>query len=249
MALRTSLAVETLFRRHLSDKALSYWPLLLPVSFIFARSALILGLSPWKQLALMLNFLWAYDDITSWRRNHRSPGPWFATISSLPLLYHVLKGDFYEWLERLHGRYGSRVRAYAPIMLGGPSIGPNRLSTSDANLVQRMDDKNLGYKRSGWYDAAIDPNPSHRSNVTSSIIPDEHERLRRQLTPAYNTSSGLISSLSESVGKHFTGKLGELTSQAGDKTTRVDLAHIIEVFSIQAFSNMAFGQVALTEVT
>lgn len=115
--------------------------------------------------------------------------------------------------------------------------------------MQRMDHRDVGYKRSDWYDAAIDPNPSHRSNVTSSIIPDDHERLRMQLTPAYNRSSGLIRSLSESVGKHFTDKLEELTSQAGDKTTRVDLAHIIEVFSIQAFSNMAFGQVALAEVT
>lgn len=122
MVLRTSIAVKTLFRRHLSDKALSYWPLLLFVSFVFARSGLISGLSPWKQLVLMLNLPWAYDDITSWRRNHRSPGPWFAAISSLPLLYHVVRGDFYEWLEHLHGRYGSRVRAYASIRLRRPNL-------------------------------------------------------------------------------------------------------------------------------
>jgi hypothetical protein len=64
----------------------------------------------WIPLALELNLLWLSDDLLSWRRLNHQPGPWLAGLSSLPIVWHIWKGDFYEWLERLHSERGSIIR-------------------------------------------------------------------------------------------------------------------------------------------
>jgi hypothetical protein len=173
----------TLFRRYRSSRAVACCSSLLAALAILARSSLVRLPKPRMQPVILLNFLWICDDVLSWQRNHQSPGPWLAGVSSIPLIYYVQKGDFYEWLEGLHKRYGDRVRVYAQshvvspdLTYGDLGIGPNRLSTSDAGLIQRMDEK---FTRSPRYGAAIDPNSSHKRNVTSSTDQIEHERLRK----------------------------------------------------------------------
>ncbi|KEQ78964.1 cytochrome P450 [Aureobasidium pullulans EXF-150] len=92
-------------------------------------------------------------------------------------------GGFYEWLEHSHRRWGRIIR-----------IGPNRLSTSDADLIRRLDSKKFGSPRSGCAE-----------NHLGKVLDDHIDR-------------------------------------ADQGVAEVDLAQIAERFSIQAFSNMAFGQ-------
>ncbi|KAI5276007.1 hypothetical protein E4T47_01031 [Aureobasidium subglaciale] len=185
----------------------------------------------WIPLALELNLLWLSDDLLSWRRLNHQPGPWLASLSSLPIVWHIWKGDFYEWLERLHSERGSIVR-----------IGPNRLSTSDANLVRQLDTKTFGSPRSKWYGAAVDPNPFHEQNVTTSLDVVCHEYRRKRMTSAYSKFE-MEKSLNNTAKKHLTEVLEEHIDQADGSCAEVDLAQIIMRFAMQAFSNMGLGLV------
>lgn len=121
-------------------------------------------------------------------------------------------------------------------------IGPNRLSTSDANLIRRLDNKKFGSPRSRWYGAAIDPNPFHESNVTTMTDMGRHEHRRKKLTPAYNDFE-IMERLRCSADNHLGKVLDEHIDRANEDFAEIDLAQVTEHFSIQAFSNMAFGRV------
>lgn len=62
------------------------------------------------------------------------------------------------------------------------------------------------------------------------------------MTPAYNEFR-MMESLRCSVENHLAKVLDEHIDRADEGVAEVDLAQISEQFSIQAFSNMAFGQV------
>ena len=121
-------------------------------------------------------------------------------------------------------------------------IGPNRLSTSDVNLIRRLNSKKFGSPRSGWYGAAIDPNPFHEPNVTTLTDMGRHEHRRKILSPAYNDFD-VMENLRYSAENHLEKVLDRHIDRADQGVAEVDLAQIAERFSIQAFSNMAFGQV------
>ncbi|KAI4791506.1 hypothetical protein E4T45_12946 [Aureobasidium sp. EXF-8846] len=205
-------------------------------SFAILLSSTWLITFDWIPLVLELNLLWLSDDLLSWRRLNHQPGPWLAGLSSLPIVWHIWKGDFYEWLERLHSERGSIVR-----------IGPNRLSTSDAGLIRQLDTKESGSPRSGWYGAAIDPNPFHEQNITTSVDVKSHEYRRKRMTSAYSKFD-VMKSLDCSVEKHLTRVIEGHIDQANGDAAEVDLAQIITRFAMQAFNNMALGQVGRHEL-
>lgn len=82
----------------------------LALSAVLLLSTIWLVARSWLFLPIELNLLWLSDDLLSWRRLSHQPGPWFADLSSLPIVWHVWKGDFYDWLERSHKRHGSIIR-------------------------------------------------------------------------------------------------------------------------------------------
>ncbi|KAG9765680.1 cytochrome P450, partial [Aureobasidium melanogenum] len=104
-----------------------------------------------------------------------------------------------------------------------------------------LDSKKFGSPRSGWYGAAIDPNPFHEPNVTTLTDMGCHEHRRKILSPAYNDFD-VMESLRYSAENHLGKVLDDHIDRADQGVAEVDLAQIAERFSIQAFSNMVFGQ-------
>ncbi|THY63325.1 cytochrome P450 [Aureobasidium pullulans] len=68
-----------------------------------------------------------------------------------------------------------------------------------------------------------------------------HEHRRKILSPAYNDFD-VMESLRYSAENHLGKVLDDHIDRADQGVAEVDLAQIAERFSIQAFSNMAFGQ-------
>ena len=107
VVLRASMAITTLCNRHFLDEGATHprIPLLvLPLCIIWVTAC------DWAFLTVPFYALWLSDDILSWRRLRYHPGPWFAGISSLPTLWHIRKGDFYDWQQRSHKKYGGIAR-------------------------------------------------------------------------------------------------------------------------------------------
>lgn len=125
----------------------------------------------------------------------------------------------------------------------GTGIGPNRLTTCDGKFIHKLDSKKHGSPRSEWYGAAVNPSPFHGRNVTTMTNGEHHGRYRKTLTAAYN-SFDMLKGLHHSAEVHIKGPTEKHIDQANDNITRIiDFAPIIERFALQAFSNMASGQV------
>jgi len=104
---RASMAGVTISRRYLRmNKAI------LPPALLLGILLSTISLIPRGSMFLTigLNLLWVSDDLLSWRRLSHHPGSSFAGLSSLPLVWHIWKGDFYEWLEHSHRRWGRIIR-------------------------------------------------------------------------------------------------------------------------------------------
>jgi hypothetical protein len=78
--------------------------------------------------------------------------------------------------------------------------------------------------------------------VTTLTHMERHAQWRGEMTSPYNKFK-MEESLHHSVEKHLGKVLEEHIDRAHDGVAEVDLAQIIERFSIQAFHYMAFGQV------
>lgn len=240
------MAITTLCNRYFLDEGATHprIPLLvLPLCIIWVTAC------DWAFLTVPFYALWLSDDILSWRRLRYHPGPWFAGISSLPTLWHIRKGDFYHWQQRSHKKHGGIalkswliVSGRRPYMVG-TGIGPNRLTTSDGAFIHKLDSKKHGTPRSEWYGAAINPSPFHERNVTKMTDGEHHEQYRKRLTAAYN-SFDMFKALHHSAEVHIKEPIEKHLAQASDDITRIiDFAPIVERFALQAFSNMASGQV------
>lgn len=104
---RASMVGATFNRRYLrTNKALLHPVLLLGILL----STISLVPRDSMSLTIGLNLLWVSDDLLSWRRLSHHPGSSFAGLSSVPLVWHIWKGDFYEWLEHSHRRWGRIIR-------------------------------------------------------------------------------------------------------------------------------------------
>lgn len=105
--IRASMAGTTLAHRYSkSDEPVRPSVLLV----VILLSTILLLTRNWIFLSIELNLLWLSDDLLSWKRLSHHPGSWFAGLSSAPIVWHIWRGDFYEWLEQWHRKQGSIVR-------------------------------------------------------------------------------------------------------------------------------------------
>jgi hypothetical protein len=138
------MASMTLIQRY-SRIYVARYLIVLPVVLLLSRTRFIICNR--KLLALGFNLLWLFDDLLSWRRLSDHPGPWFASLSSLPTVWHIWKGDFYEWLECLHSKHGSTIRKSHIHQIWLPSLTltrvsdlidfPHMMSTSSAHWITK----------------------------------------------------------------------------------------------------------------
>ena len=107
------------------------------------------------------------------------PGPWLYAASRIPHCYHLLKGDYYKTVYRLHVKYGSVVR-----------IAPNELAYSDSAAWKDI----YGHKNNAveFVKNRVQYRPGRSKWLPNDVLfsgRDEHAALRRQLSHGFSDRS------------------------------------------------------------
>ncbi|KAI1503526.1 cytochrome P450 [Biscogniauxia marginata] len=100
-------------------------------------------------------------------------GPFLASFSYLWLARMTLSGKQYENALAVGEKYGSLAR-----------IGPNDLFTSDPELIRRMSNAKINYRKSSWYDG-------NRFNPYNPIMftiqdPLVHDKVKMKVAAGYS---------------------------------------------------------------
>ncbi|KAH8742287.1 benzoate 4-monooxygenase cytochrome P450 [Diaporthe sp. PMI_573] len=124
---------------------------------------------------IFLFFVVLYLSITRFRTRSRLSafsGPFFASVSYLPMLRIRLSGRSHLEYFELSKKYGSMVR-----------IGPNDLLASNPDYLRRMSAARTTYERSSWYKATrLDP---YHDMMGSIMGKHAHMSLRSKLAAGY----------------------------------------------------------------
>ena len=178
-----------------------------------------------------LALLMMINAIRSYYRLSHIPGPPLAAFSRLWLLRGLAGVRNHLNLHEVNQKYGSLAR-----------IGPNHLTTSDPELVRRMNAPRSSYRRSSWFESfRFTPGTD---NILSERQEEKHERLRRKMAAGY---SGKENPRLES---DIDGRVRDLINLierkyvCTEKTPgiQMDLARKVQFFTLDVISALAFDQ-------
>ncbi|ORY70987.1 BcABA1, cytochrome P450 monooxygenase [Pseudomassariella vexata] len=192
-----------------------------------------LDLTPgaWCLLALSIYTIYfLISTIFSWHRLRHIPGPPLASLSYLWLMRTATSGAQY-WLYRdLPSVYGPLIR-----------VGPNELSSSDPEVIKRINGARNGYQRDPWYLAArFDP---YHDNIFTILQAEKHDRLKAKIAGAYSgretpRAEGIV----DDQVKALVKLLRERYVSTPGKKRVVDLAEVTSYFTIDVITRAAFGE-------
>src|SRR3569833_98842 len=143
-------------------------------------------------------------DVVAWYRLRHIPGPFLNTISMLPLLYRIIRGDSQEYMDKLAAKYGNchdpeptlpsldqdpaanRYTAVGPMV----RIAPGDVMFTDADFFRRVGSVRGGYTKAGWYDCT---QFQHGPVNLIGLKDDETRRARKaQLSPGVSSVTYLL---------------------------------------------------------
>lgn len=123
-------------------------------------------------LLVMVSYLFIAK-FKAWRRLSHFPGPFFASISYLPMLR--IRRSRHPYL-----RYASLSKKHGPLV----RIGPNDLLSSDSHYLRRISAARSTYERSSWYKATrLDP---YHDMMGSVMDKGAHASLRAKMAAGYS---------------------------------------------------------------
>ncbi|KAH6843234.1 cytochrome P450 [Chaetomium sp. MPI-CAGE-AT-0009] len=195
-----------------------------------------MSLTPPPTIPLLL--LFATTAIIAWYAHsyhqlRAFPGPRLASLS-------------YLWMLRTW-RAGAQAARYGPLnaRYGGARavrIGPRDLLTDDPALVRRMSAARSPYRRSNWYGAIrMDPYDIGLFSLTDNAA---HDRLKAKLAFGYGgrENPGLERDV-DVVLEGFVALLArKYVSREGGETKRVDFAKVVQFFTMDAITRIAYGE-------
>lgn len=107
-----------------------------------------------------------------WHQLSSFPGPFWASISYIPMFQIRRSGVSHLRYASLSSRYGSLVR-----------IGPNDLLSADPDHLRRMSAARSPYERSSWYRATrLDP---YHDMMGSTMDKTAHALIRSRIAAGY----------------------------------------------------------------
>jgi len=117
-----------------------------------------------------------------WRRLAHVPGPFWWSVSPLPMLRANLGGYSHKSLSDLSREYGPLVR-----------IGPNAVLTTDFRHCQKMEAPKSAYRKGPWYGTfRFQKGVDHSFSLMDE---DKHAALKTKIGPGYSANVMVVSPL------------------------------------------------------
>ena len=164
------------------------------------------------------------------KRLYRVPGPWIRSISTIPRVWSVWKGQSHDDDLRLHHKHGKIVR-----------IAPNIISVADVAEMNQLYGITTKMVKSEFYSLQEVYDESGALMPDPFILKDKalHSRMKRNAANAYSLN-GLIQMepFVDEVLNSLLVKLDRLAEQADI----VDLGQNLKDFSMDAVFNLTFGK-------
>ncbi|KAJ2784858.1 hypothetical protein H4R18_000892 [Coemansia javaensis] len=162
----------------------------------------------------------------------RIPGPALSSFTNVPMHYHIARGKFHDYLERLHAQYGEVVR-----------IGHNQVSVADPAELRRILASHE-FRKGAHYEQGVMMSPS----TFSCIDPELNKKRRRQLGPAYALSAlrGLEATIVEHGAQALMAAWDErirAALEAGDGArAEVNYFHGFHGVAVDVIGVLGFGR-------
>jgi len=151
------------------------------------------------------------DRAGKWYRLRHIPGPWYHTISVLPLAFKCWRGRFHEDLRHLFDTYGrarSSPRSETAVSLPFPGplvrIGPNEVICDDVPTMLRILGSRSTYNKAQWF--VIARLNGDGDTMQSMFNKEQREMRKLQVMPAVSTIPGPESSTTKRRAPQYTGK-------------------------------------------
>ncbi|KAI8680890.1 Cytochrome P450 oxidoreductase [Fusarium keratoplasticum] len=161
---------------------------------------------------------------------YKVPGPWLNSVSTLPRMWSVYKGQHHLDDLRLHAKYGKYVR-----------LAPNLVSISDPGQINQIYGINTSFFKSPFYELSavydeqgLVPDPFVIQNNKSL-----HSRMKRNAANAYSMN-GLLK-FEPWVDDVMERLLVKLDNHA-DVETSCDLGDMMKNFAMDAVCRLTFGR-------
>ncbi|KAI1504700.1 pisatin demethylase [Biscogniauxia marginata] len=176
-------------------------------------------------IVLLAYIVWS---VWTWYRLSHVPGPFWYSVSSLPLLKANLSGHSHSTLNGLINKYGPLVR-----------IGPNSVITTDVKHVQSMEAPRSLYRKGPWYDTFR----FQKGKYHSFCMVDEtrHAALRTKIGPGYS-GTNLVEQAIERQLSRLIDLIDRKFLSSDESYKPVDLAIISQLFAIDIVGDMTYGQ-------
>jgi cytochrome P450 len=152
------------------------------------------------------------------------PGPFFASISRLYLVYHSLKLQRNKLEIALHQKYGPIVR-----------ISPNEVLISDPKYIKQIYGASHPYLKSRWYEPIASTDPEGM-NLLGEVDMDKYRHQRRLIGPCFTTDAikKRETLLDRPLGK-FVAKMKEMGNEP------IDLVKWMNILSLDLLTEICFA--------
>ncbi|PIA16751.1 cytochrome P450 [Coemansia reversa NRRL 1564] len=158
------------------------------------------------------------------------PGAFLHSITSIPMRYHMLRGQLPEFIQKLHEKYGPIVR-----------ISPQRVSICDISNVKQV----LGshaFVKAPSYDipGILEP------NTFSTRSPELSIERRKQLGPGFSHKH--LNSMERNILKHGVVNLQQKIDELFKKTSHDTDAVVVQyhkwfsLIALDTIGALGFGQ-------
>ncbi|KAH7122063.1 cytochrome P450 oxidoreductase [Dactylonectria estremocensis] len=192
-------------------------------------ATLVVLLSTYWQYAIACLFIIYFISNRYQKGLNRIPGPWLNSLSTIPRMWSVYKGQHHAQDLKLHARYGNVVR-----------VAPNLVSVADTNEINQLYGITTKFTKSPFYDLSA-------VHDEEGLVPDPfvirhdkalHSRMKRNAANAYSLN-GLIQV--EPWVEPVISRFISILDDHAQASAVCDLGELLKRFAMDAVCSLTFG--------
>jgi len=153
------------------------------------------------------------------------PGPFFASITRLWLVYQSRTLQRHRIEMALHAKYGKIVR-----------ISPNELCISDLNFVKTIYGANSRFLKADWYET-VEPKDEDAMNLLGERDMEKYKHQRRLIGPLFTTQA--VKNREKLLDKPI---LKFIEKMEGSKKQPLDLVKWMNILAIDLLTEITFSE-------
>ncbi|KAK6834040.1 cytochrome P450 [Apiospora arundinis] len=163
-----------------------------------------------------------------YRRLSHIPGPWFSSVSFLPMLFRNTSGKMNEQYTAISARYGFDNLA---------RISPNDVLTADPDRIRHMSGTRSPYVKSKWYNIMnLDPDRDSGIGTLNTAV---HDRFKAQTAKAYAGKDNNL--LHPDLDEQVAHLVANLRAKCRDGK-HVDMGKLAQYFTLDSIAKLGFGE-------